>query len=115
MSAERTALLTQLAAQRRHVLAATEGLAEDQLMAAPLPSGWTIAAMVNHLAMDVEFFWFVCVLGGDKEAIASLEGDGWTVPSGLSGRDVVERYVACHAGHLDAARELVDGHQHLVL
>ena len=114
MSAERTALLTQLAAQRRHVLPA-EGLAEDQLMAAPLPSGWTIAAMVNHLAMDDEFFWFVCVLGGDKEAIASLEGDGWTVPSGLSGRDVVERYVACHAGHLDAARELVDGHQHLVL
>jgi hypothetical protein len=22
---------------------------------------------------------------------------------------------ACHAGHLDAARELIDGHQHLVL
>jgi Protein of unknown function (DUF664) len=22
---------------------------------------------------------------------------------------------ACHAGHLDAARELLDGHQHLVL
>ncbi len=158
---EKAVLLNYLAAQRRHILSTIDGLTDDQFGLAPLPSGWSITAMINHAALDDEMFWFVCVLGADEEAIASLDGDGWLLsdedtppvvlaryreqvaraddvlatvdldvppawwPTQLFGewrlqstREVVLHAItelSCHAGHLDAARELIDGRQHLVL
>ena len=158
---EKTALLGYLAAQRRHVLDSVDGLSDGQFGLAPLPSGWSITAMLNHLAVDDEMFWFLCVLGADEEAIASLSGDAWDLSEEDSPQVVLARYreqvakadavladvdleappawwptelfgewrlhttrevvlhalteLSCHAGHLDAARELIDGRQHLVL
>jgi uncharacterized damage-inducible protein DinB len=157
---ERDVLLRYLAAQRRHVMAVVDGLSEEQMLLTPLPSGWSPTTLLNHLALDDEQFWFLCVIAGDQSAIESLSGDGWTLPSDVSPRKVHERYqqitqsadevlaavdldaapawwpgdlfgewrletnrevllhalteISCHAGHLDAARELIDGRQHLV-
>jgi len=158
---EKAVLLAHLAAQRRHILATVDGLTDDQMALTPLPSGWSITGMLNHLALDDEMFWFVCVLGADDVAIASLAGDGWDLAEGDTAEVVLARYraqvaradevlvgvdldappawwpeelfggwrletarevvlhaiteLAGHAGHLDAARELIDGRQHLVL
>jgi hypothetical protein len=153
------ALQTSLASQRRHVLGAVDGLTDEQLRRPVLPSGWSCLALVHHLAVDVERFWFRAVMAAEAEAWASLEGlDGWSVPADV---DVMALYrteaeladaviaataldappaqwpvelfgdfrmddlqqvllhvlteTAVHAGHLDAARELLDGTQWMVL
>jgi hypothetical protein len=118
---------------------------------------------VQHLALDVERFWFRAVVAGEKDVIRALDDsdDAWQVGPGLSAADVLGRYrhetdladaviaataadtplawwphhlfgephlhnlrdvllhviteTACHAGHLDAARELIDGRRWMVL
>ncbi|MFJ6088419.1 DUF664 domain-containing protein [Streptomyces sp. NPDC092369] len=156
-------LLRVLDGQRRHVLGALDGLEEEALRRPVLPSGWHCLGMVQHLALDVERFWFRAVVAGDEETIRALpSGDeAWKVdpetraaavldsyrmeaefadavisataadaalawwPRDLFGephlhtvRDVLLHVItetACHAGHLDAARELIDGRRWLVL
>jgi len=157
---ERDALLQALRAQREHVLASVSGLPEEALRRPVLPSGWTCLGLVQHLALDVERFWFRAVVAG--ESVELLSGDeAWRVGDDLASDAVLTAYrdearrcdailattaldagpawwpaevfpdlpawdlretilhvlteTACHAGHLDAARELLDGHQHLVL
>lgn len=163
-SDEKALLVARLNAQRNHVLGAVEGLDGEQLSQSVLPSGWTPIGLVQHLALDVERFWFRCALAGDPEAIRSLDeppDDAWQVPAELPVEAVVDRYrseaeaadraiaaaslgqepawwpedlfgiwrlnnlqelllhaiveTATHAGHLDAARELLDGRQWLVI
>jgi hypothetical protein len=141
-----------------------DGLDEDALRAPALPSGWTPLGLVQHLAVDVERFWFRAIVAGDQAVIddfAATDGDAWQVdprqpadavfatyrreadlanaliaatpldgapawwPHHLFGdtpvgtvREAVLHVIvetACHAGHLDAARELIDGKQWLVL
>lgn len=160
MTRERAALLAHLDAERRHVLAAVEGLSEKDLTRAAAPSGWSIAQMLNHLTYDDEIFWAGAIVGGDEECIGLIQ-DGWKVPV-TSGADAVAHYsrwrrrsdtvlaevdldvsptwwppedvfpfppfaaardcvlrllleTATHAGHLDIARERIDGRQHLVV
>ncbi len=160
MTRELAELLARLAAERGHVLAAVEGLSEQELTRAAAPSGWSIAQMLHHLTYDDEIFWAGAVLGGDPECIGLIQ-DGWKVPV-TSGADAVAQYerwrrrsdavlvevdldrpprwwppeaifpfppfadaracvfrllieTATHAGHLDIAREHIDGHQHLVV
>lgn len=160
MDPERELLAAQLRAARHHVRATCEGLTEEDLVRSVVPSGWSMASMVNHLTFDDEIFWGCAVLGGDEEAV-SLVQDGWAVPV-ESGARSLERYgrwadrtdevlrtvdldapprwwppeevfpfpafpharlvvarllveTTTHAGHLDVARELLDGHQHLVV
>ncbi len=153
-------LLAQLASARRHVLDAVEGLAEDAMRRAMVPSGWTITRLLNHLAFDDEMFWISAVLGGDESAISALhngwasdpmtgaeaisayrhqieqsdrvlaaidldESPRWSPPAEIfdapplrDGREVVFRVLtetSVHAGHLDIVRELIDGHQNLVV
>jgi hypothetical protein len=156
-------LLAALNDQRGHVQGIVEGLAEEDLRRAVLPSGWTFLGLINHLALDVERFWFRTVVGGQRAAIDELAAtaDAWQVdpqvpahrildlyreqidlantvitatatdaalawwPQGLFGdwrlrnhREVLLHVItetACHAGHLDAGRELIDGRQWLVL
>lgn len=153
-------LLAQLAAERRHVLRAVDGLEEEAMSRVVVPSGWTITRLLNHLALDDEMFWIAAVLGGDPGAIEALH-DGWasdpmtgadavevytreiarsdeilrridldspplwTPPPSVfdgplpgNGREIVFRVLAetsVHAGHLDIVRELIDGHQNLVV
>ncbi|MDI5974167.1 DUF664 domain-containing protein [Streptomyces sp. SL13] len=156
-------LLSFLAGQRRHVLGALDGLGAEALRRPVLPSGWSCLGLVQHLALDVERFWFRAVLIGDKDVIAALDDadDAWQVGPDVPVADVLGRYrtevdladavvtaaaadpplawwprhlfgephlhtlrdillhviteTACHAGHLDAARELIDGRQWMVL
>lgn len=155
-----TELLAQLANAREHVLRAVNGLTEDSMNRAIVPSGWTITRLFNHLADDDEMFWISAVLGGDARAIAALHNGWasdamtgaaaigsykremtrsdevlrsvdldspplWTPPTSVfdgpplqNGRAVVLRVLtetSVHAGHLDIVRELIDGHQNLVV
>ena len=157
---EREALLAALHDQREHVLRAVTGLSEAALRQPVLPSGWTCLGLVQHLALDVERFWFRAVVAG--EAVELCSGDeAWRVDATTPATAVLHAYreesrradaivrcsdlgaqpawwpvevfadlpvrdlrqtvlavlveTACHAGHLDAVRELLDGHQHLVL
>jgi hypothetical protein len=159
-SEETTALLASLRAQRDHVLGILEGLPEDDLRRPVLPSGWTSLGLVQHLALDVERFWFRAVVAGEQVDLAS--GDAaWQVAPDVTAEAVFDLYrreteladavvagtsldaapawwpehlfgdwpprnlrgtvlhviteTACHAGHLDAVRELVDGRTWLVL
>ncbi|MEW2177106.1 DUF664 domain-containing protein [Streptomyces sp. NPDC005406] len=161
--AEIRALLSSLDGQRRHVLGILEGLDDESLRQPVLPSGWTCLGLVQHLALDVERFWFRAVFMGDAEVIAAPAetDDAWQVAPTATAAEVLDRYraetaladavvtaaaagaplawwpraqfgephlhtlrdvllhviteTACHAGHLDAARELLDGRTWLVL
>jgi Protein of unknown function (DUF664) len=148
---EREALLECLGDQRTHVLAILNGLSEEDLRRPVLPSGWSCLAMVRHLAVDDERFWFGGVAAGGplpddtdwqpspdepaeavlglyrREIAASdavlagldLNAPPARWPEDYFGdwrlRDVREIILhvitetAVHAGHLDAARELLDG------
>ncbi|MFI8876974.1 DinB family protein [Streptomyces sp. NPDC055243] len=157
------ALLSFLDGQRRHVLGILDGLDAEALRRPVLPSGWCCLGLVQHLALDVERFWFRAVTVGDEEVIKALDevDDAWQVGQDVPVADVLDRYrtetrladtviaataadtplawwpqhlfgephlhtfrdvllhviteTACHAGHLDAARELIDGRRWLVL
>lgn len=160
MTTESQALVSSLAAQRNHVLGILEGLSEEDLRRPILPSHWTCAGLVHHLAIDVERFWFRAVVAG--EPMPDEEPDNaWQVPADVTAAAVLDAYrretelgdaiiaatalnspparwpeglfgnwrladlreillhviaeTACHAGHLDAARELIDGRQWAVL
>jgi hypothetical protein len=120
--------------------------------------------MVKHLALDVEHYWFRCIVAGeglDFFSDAEEHGVGaWKVEPSESAESVFALYreeieranavitttplesppaqeddwwgdwrvpdlrfvilhvlaeTACHAGHLDAVRELIDGRQWLAL
>lgn len=159
---EKDILVAYLNAQRQHVLGILDGLSDDDMDRAVLPSGWTPAGLVNHLALDDERFWFRAVVAGEQSVIAQIgkDGDAWLVPEGVRSADIVDLYrreiersnaviaatplhappvwwpdffpnfrldslrdvllhviteTACHAGHADAARELIDGKRWMVL
>jgi len=162
-NAECKTLLAYLNAQRHHALGILEGLGEEDVRRPLLPSGWTCLGLLQHLALDIERFWFRAVVAGEPAAIDGLNGpiDAWQVDPGLPAEFIFNLYrqeieranaiisatsldsapawwpselfgnwrlhtvreillhviteTACHAGHLDAARELIDGKQWLVL
>jgi uncharacterized damage-inducible protein DinB len=155
---ERAMLLAYLDVQRNHVLGILEGLSDEDLRRPMLPTGWTCVGMVQHLALDVERFWFRTIVAGEA---ADLLETSWQVPADVPSQSVFDRYreeieranaiirstpldappkawpvdiwpdwrhenlrqtmlhviteTACHAGHLDAARELIDGRTWMVL
>ena len=153
-------LRTWLGYQRDHILGILDGLSEDALRRPVLPSGWNCLGLVNHLALDVERFWFRAVAAGQQVPLA--DGDAaWRVDPDTPAEAVFDLYrqeialadaviettaldappawwpshifpdlpprdlrnnllaviteTACHAGHLDAVRELIDGRTWLVL
>lgn len=157
---ETQALLASLNGQRDHVLGILEGLSDEDLRRPVLPSGWTCLGLVQHLALDVERFWFRAVVAGEQVDLEDGDG-GWRVSPDVSAEAVFDGYrreielsnavlaatpldadpvwwpeelfgdwparvlrktvlhviteTASHAGHLDAARELIDGRKWLVL
>ena len=82
------ALLAALNEQRGHVLG-PDGLAEDDLRRPVLPSGWASIGLVQHLALDVERFWFRNVFAG--EAVDQPE-DAWHVGPDVPVQDVLDLY-----------------------
>jgi hypothetical protein len=156
---ESRALLAYLTAQRAHVLGILEGLPEEALRRPVLPSGWTCLGLVQHLALDVERFWFRAVVAGEDVELPTGDA-GWRVAPDVPAAAVFDSYraeieradvivaatpldaapawwpgffgdlpvrplrrtvlhvlteTATHAGHLDAARGLIDGRSWLVL
>jgi uncharacterized damage-inducible protein DinB len=163
MTDELSLLLRSLNAERTHVLGTVEGLSDEQLRRRVLASGWTCLGLVNHLAVDVERFWFRAVVADEPGIWAGFDENApsaWEVDATAAGdtvlavyRDEVRRAdeiitatpldsepaawpdffgdfrlpnlravvlhvlreTACHAGHLDAVREILDGRQWMVV
>jgi hypothetical protein len=91
VNVETDALLTSLNAQREHVLGTLEGLSEDQLRRPALPSGWTPLGLVQHLAVEVERFWFRMAVAGERLPLTS--GDqAWQVPADVPSSAIIELY-----------------------
>jgi Protein of unknown function (DUF664) len=157
---ESRALLSSLNDQREHVLGILEGLPAAALRRPVLPSGWTCLGLVQHLAFDVEQFWFRRVVAGEPPDDGA-PANAWQVAPDVPAEAVLGRYrqeiglasaiiaatppdaapawwpdelfggwrlhdlreiilhviaeTACHAGHLDAVRELIDGRTWLIL
>src|SRR5262249_4406873 len=154
-----TELLAWLASQRRHVLGILDGLDDEALRRPVLPTGWSCVAMVRHLTLDVEQFWFRGVVAGEPLDLDGPPDAAWQVRLDEPAADVIDAYrreteladaivrarpldaepawfpddfpvryptlrdvllhviveTACHAGHLDAARELIDRRTWLIL
>ncbi|MFJ5279614.1 DUF664 domain-containing protein [Streptomyces parvulus] len=93
-NAEIQSLLSFLDAQRRHVLGILDGLDAEALRRPVLPSGWSCLGLVQHLALDVERFWFRAVITGDPAVIAALDDidDAWEVASDVSHTKVLARH-----------------------
>jgi uncharacterized damage-inducible protein DinB len=156
----KASLLSRLNRQREHVLGALEGLSAEELRRPELPTGWNCLGLVNHLAFDVERFWFRDVMAGEALDHPDTPENAWQVGSDTSAESVLGTYrqeieranaiiastpldaaprwwpdffgsyrlddhlqvmlhviaeTACHAGHLDAVRELIDGKTWLIL
>lgn len=94
LSAEHQTLLVYLNAQREHALGILEGLDEEALLRPVLPSGWTCLGMIQHLAFDIEQFWFRAVVAGEPDAINQLAAapNAWQVPTDVSPTTVFDRY-----------------------
>lgn len=57
-----------------------DGLDADALRQAVLPSGWNCLGLVQHLALDVERFWFRAVVAGEKDVIRALDDSDAALP-----------------------------------
>jgi len=146
--------------QHRRILAIVDGLDDERLRAAPLPSGWTTLGMLLHLTEGVRFWCLEVMLGQPRDRPAAGTGQDspegpFLAPADVLAAEVIDRFrtttrealdavrpldlttppawwpegewggwrlttlnevllhllveTACHAGHLDAARELLDG------
>src|SRR5258708_11133312 len=91
MDKESRALLSSLAAQRNHVLGILEGVSEQDLRRPILPSQWTCAGLVHHLAIDVERFWFRAVVAGEPMPDDDPD-NAWQVPADLTATAVLDGY-----------------------
>lgn len=87
-------LVAYLDAQRRHVLRALDGLDDEALRRPVLPSGWSCLGLVQHLARDVERFWFQAVVAGDASVVEALDaaGDAWQVAPDVPAVQVLDEY-----------------------
>src|SRR5215471_10929307 len=81
-----------LEGQRKHILGILDGLDEDALRRPVLPSGWNCIGLLQHLALDVERFWFRAVVAGERVAIDSLSPDAWHVGADVSAASVIALY-----------------------
>ena len=113
---EETTLLAQLNHHRERAIAILDGLSEEDLRRPVLPSGWSCLGMIADLA-TLERFWFRAVVAGEPNAADAPDDEpgDWRIENlrGMVLRAITES--AGYTGHLDAARELIDGRQWLVL
>jgi uncharacterized damage-inducible protein DinB len=93
-TAERDLLAAYLHSSREHVVGIIDGLTDDELRRPVLPSGWNSLGLVQHLAIDVERFWFRAVIAGEQAAIDSFEeaSNAWTVSGDVPPGSVLNLY-----------------------
>ena len=84
-------LLRALGNQRDHILATVDGLDDEQLTTSLVPSGWSPGGLVQHLALDVERYWFRAVFAGQAVERAGDPAGSWDVAPG-DGRAAIDRY-----------------------
>lgn len=90
---EVNALLSALNGERDHVLGALEGLSDESLRRPVLPSGWTCLGLVQHLALDVERFWFCEIITRQTADTAdSNPSNAWVVSRGVAAESVLGLY-----------------------
>jgi uncharacterized damage-inducible protein DinB len=89
---QRAALLSSLNSQREHILGILDGLPEEELRRPMLPSGWTCLGLVQHLARDVEEFWFRRVVAGETAEDDDDEADAWQVSPEVPAETVFSDY-----------------------
>jgi Protein of unknown function (DUF664) len=96
---------------------------DEQLRRPVLPSGWNCLGMVKHLALADEHYWFRTPTPSLRRP-PSKPRPGSLTRMGEWGKRFTELRVvmlhmlketALHAGHLDAAAELLDGRQWIVM
>lgn len=107
-SSDRDLLLARLRGQRRHVLDQLDGLTDEQLRTAALPSGWTPLGLVRHLTVSDERYWFETVMaGGEPDYWPEGDNADWLVSPDESAADVLAAYRAA-AANSDALIETTD-------
>ncbi|MET7846445.1 DUF664 domain-containing protein [Streptomyces sp. NPDC005356] len=81
-------------AQRRHALGRLDRLGMEALRRPVLPSGRSCLGLVQHLALDVERFWFRAVITGGPAVIEALDDidDAWQVAPDAPHTEVLDRY-----------------------
>lgn len=109
LAVERDILLACLNAQRQHIMSILEGLDETDLHRATLSSGWTCLGLVQHLTLDVERFWFGCVVANEPAAHAAMIDHAWKVDAGASSITILEAYrTACEQSNATIAATALD-------
>jgi hypothetical protein len=131
-SGELEALKGYLDAQRQHVLGILDGLPEEQLRRPVLPTGWSCLGLVRHWRVPevmsaedvfaeyraaIERSDSVLAAAGERTRAPEREPAAWPERIWPDWRLPDLRHIllhvitetACHAGHLDAVRELTDG------
>jgi hypothetical protein len=91
MSGE-SSLLRVLNAQRSHILGILEGLRDEDLRKPLLPSLWSCLGLVQHLALDVERFWFRGVVAGETVDIERADFSAWLVTDDVPAATVLALY-----------------------
>jgi hypothetical protein len=95
--AEMDELQDALRAQRSHVLGALSGLNAEYLLTPVPPTTWSPIAVVRHLALDVERWWFQAIVAGDPRARQYFDdhpGGAWDLPEGVDPVEVFDLYDA---------------------
>lgn len=102
----RALLLDYLDHYRDQVVTKVSGMSEEAVRTSILPSGWTPAQLLNHLAF-MEQRWFVCTFEGREvpDGRGDWDGDRWATPT-VSLAHLVE---ALHAAGV-VTRGIVEGH-----
>src|SRR5262245_40410390 len=94
LDTEVSTLVRYLNAQRNHVIGILNGLDEEALRQPILPSGWSCLSMVQHLALDVEKFWFRAVVAGEHTAIEELADapSAWEISGDVPAQAILDQY-----------------------
>lgn len=93
LTAETSAVIAWLDKERNHCLEILSGLDDEALGRSMLPSGWSAMGMIQHLAYDIERFWFGAVILGDEAVINGLaDSSAWSVAEGETAERLFRQY-----------------------
>jgi hypothetical protein len=90
MTQERSELVSALGHQREHILGILEGLSDQDLRRPVLPSGWVCLGLVQHLALDVEQWWFRPIVAGQEIELEESPANAWQVTPDQSAEAVFD-------------------------
>jgi hypothetical protein len=82
-----------------------DGLAADALRQPVLPTGWSCLGLVQHLALDVERFWFRVVMTGELSDPGTDESapSAWDVDADIAPEVVFSLY----RGEIERANKVI--------